>query len=274
MAYAPTRMKAHRILCLAALLALPSCNKPQEDLSALQSTVDELRAALETTRKQTAQIRAEIQKLSEQRDKADALIADLAKGVLASESQVLELTTTFMHYRNEYRQSIRQRAAGMKLADFEAAGRSYRGIEVNGVDDWELSFKHSNGVSRIDLKDAPPEIRILFAYNPNIGPKPEKAIGGTAAGALAAAGSAGAGMAGAGGAAGSDTRYAYAASAGPASNPVASDPFSTSLPGTVASEMGYTSSTSRRKVSYIRGGSGANVVRLPDGSMVEVIASW
>ncbi len=269
-------MKAHRILCLAALLALPGCNKPQEDLSSLQSTLDQLQLALDNTRKQISQTRTEIQKLAEMRDKADALVSELAKGVLASEAEVLEVTTAFMQYRNEYRQSIRQRAAGMKLADFEAAGRQFRGVEVNAVDDWELSFKHSNGVSRIDLKDAPPELRILFAYNPNVGPKPDKSAAAASSGALAGAGGAGAAIAGAasGGGTQSDGRYA-ASSSGAGAGPSYSlnDPFSSSTPSTVGSEMGQVTSRVSRKISYMRG-SGANIVKLPDGSLVEVIAGW
>lgn len=273
-------MKAIRILCLATLSAFTGCNKPVEDLSALQTSVDELRATIDSLRKKTSEVRLELQKLSDERDEGEAAITRLGKESEMIEAQAIELTTAFMHYRNEYRQNIRQRATGMKLDDFDADGKAYRGVEVKEVDDWELSFKHQNGFTRIDLKDAPPEIRILFAYDPNVGPKPDKPL---ASGALAAA-SMPAGVGGASAAGGSsfgaaagqggDRRYAMAAGSGSPSSRSAYDPFATSVGSTVGEEMGYIPASPRKRISVEKGSKSTRALTLPDGSIVEVMTGW
>jgi hypothetical protein len=84
-------------------------------------------------------------------------------------------------HNKAYRESIRRRAPGLNLENFEALGRQFSNVVVKHVDDWELAFKHASGMSRINLADAPPEVRMMFAYNPNVGPKPAPVVVASAA---------------------------------------------------------------------------------------------
>jgi hypothetical protein len=268
-------MKAIRVLCLAALATLASCNKSGEDLSGLEQSVDELRTQVEALRKESLTTRRELEKIDARRDEADSKIADLGKAATSFQAEMLEVTTAFMHYRNEYRTSIRSRAPGMRLADFDSGGKSFRAVEVREVDDWELSFQHQSGFSRISLHEAPAELRILFAYDPSIGPKPARLGVQTSPLIAAAANGLTPGGPTSSATAGSGSDFAAGAGYGTGGSSAGSyfDPFNGSEDSKVGSEIGYTNS-SGPKLSYVKGAHGANMVRLPDGSMVEVLAGW
>lgn len=268
-------MKAHFLICLALLAALAGCNQPAEDLSALEEEVERLKTGINDTKKLASGLRLELEHLAKGRDEGDAKLTRLIKAREELEAQLLSAKTDLMNYRNAYRDNIRQRAPGMKLDDFEAAGKSFSNVEVKAVDDWELSFKHSNGFSRIDFADAPPEIRILFAYNPNVGPKPEKvqiaaaSFSSSGAGPNSTASPSQSGPA----SGGSESRTAVGSQG--RSSGTFNDPFSNSRPQTVGTAIGETPSQKPvKRLQASKSTEGLNLYKLPDGTWVEVIHAW
>ena len=166
----------HLSLVLVLGLALAGCNKPSVDLSALQDEIAELKAQFEEARKEASKLRNELASVATFKDRVSTSLSEFSR----QQKEVIEgmdqIKDQFMAYRDEYKANVRERAAGMLIPDFDALGRTFKNVIVKSVDDWELAFKHANGMTRMNFADAPPEVRILFAYNPNVGPKPQKVV--------------------------------------------------------------------------------------------------
>lgn len=166
----------YRSFVLALGLALVGCNRPSVDLSALQEEIAELKAQFDQERKTAGKLRSELESFTALKDNISTTLSDLSRQQKEAMAGMDEIKEQFMAYRDDYKSNIRGRAAGMSMPDFEALGRLFKNVVVKSVDDWEIAFKHANGMTRLNFTDAPPEVRILFAYNPNVGPKPPKPI--------------------------------------------------------------------------------------------------
>ena len=150
----------------------------------------------------------------------------------------------------------------MSLENFEALGRQFSNVVVKQVDDWELAFKHASGMSRINLADAPPEVRIMFAYNPNVGPKPAPVLVASAPleplpELLTVA---------------ADSTPTTSSSSGSAEDPFVTHPrYATEYK---APERGSANTLGRFVSREGRQQRQSRCISLSDGSAVEVIASW
>ena len=160
------------LVTLVLVLALCQCSKPVQDLSALETELGEAKERLSALRKRIGAMRDELGRAASSTDEQQTVINSCLARRKEFEAALDVVKDELLAHNKAYRESIRSRAPGMTLENFEALGRQFSNVVVKHVDDWELAFKHSSGMSRIKLADAPPEVRIMFAYNPNVGPKP------------------------------------------------------------------------------------------------------
>ena len=258
----PTRF----ILALATLLTAGACSKPQEDLSALEGELMEATAKLGKERKIISGLRDELTKTVDRGEMDQKAVSVMRKETESLLAEMQALTDQFMDYRNAYRDSIRIRAPGMALDDFEAMGRKFTKVIVKTVDDWEIAFRHSGGMVRLDLADAPAQVRILFAYNPQVGPKPAPVVD-TAAIAVASSPEKVEVL---------SSTLGGSSGSGPTDDPFSQPQRFTSV-GTALGEdpAAYARRRAEQAASRpVNGGSKTRIIHLRDGSAVEVLADW
>ncbi len=254
---------ARAVIILALLGCLSACKRAAEDTTAVEQELTEAKTKFDNERRRVANLRQDIATLGSLGTRGQVRINQAAAERDAFSAELAKLTTEMMVYRDGYKSSIRNRAPGMALPDFVLPGRSFKNVVVKTVDDWELVFKHAEGVGRLPLGAAPPEVRVMFAYNPEIGPKPAPATPGTKEltteteedlSALAAAEA--------------TSRLdddAFASSGGQSIAQAA---------GKFAADLGPSTSQAAETSTSSKGPSRVRRIKLPDGTSMEVLAYW
>jgi hypothetical protein len=265
------------IIVMTFGLMLMACSPPAVDLTSLEEEVSALKSKFDAERKRTTTLRNELDALTKFQAEGARLLTQFGNDQQSFMTEIDKVKEAFMHHRDDYKASIRARAPGMKLEDFEAMGRQFKNVEVKTVDDWEIAFKHAAGMVRLNLADAPLELRVLFAYNPNVGPKPQpvRPVVPVANEELLASASPGSG----GGNATANGDYGANGGAGAGSGGghyAGNDPFNTAPRAqSVGAALGLSASRAGNDDGNWKRGSGKRrKVFFKDGTVCELLSDW
>lgn len=239
-------MKRMTLALAASLLTLtvPSCKQEHVSLDQLGEKLDALETEVTSVKRSATALRADLERArKDAATTSDALDAAVKLTRLAQADQAA-LAREFSEYRNQYRLSIQKRAPGMDIGSVNLAGTTYNGVRVKALDAWELSFMHAGGAGRVALKDLSGELKELFAFDPNAGPKPQPVVA-------------------------SDTLEVDAI---PSTTSTPTPP-PASAPGTArAAPLPYAARTAATPSG--NAGKKGEVITNPDGTTTEIIARW
>lgn len=171
-----------RFFCYLSLLgclsALPSCHRSEGSLTDLESAIDDLSAKSSQLKKAASALRSELTLLRESMASMAAELDKTCAQAIADSTQQKQIVENFANYRIRYHDSMLKRAPGMVLGDLTIQSVAYHNVRVKSLDNWDLSFIHADGFSRVALKDLPDNLKNLFAFDPTAGPKPEQPLAG------------------------------------------------------------------------------------------------
>lgn len=171
-------MKRMTLALAASLLtlAVPSCKQEHVSLDQLGEKLDALETEVASVKRSATALRADLERARKDTAATSEALDAAVKLTRLAQADQATLAREFSEYRNQYRLSIQKRAPGLDIGSVTLAGISYNSVKVKALDAWELSFIHAGGAGRVALKDLSGELKELFAFDPNAGPKPQPVI--------------------------------------------------------------------------------------------------
>lgn len=239
-------MKRMTLALAASLLtlAVPSCKQEHVSLDQLGEKLDALETEVASVKRSATALRADLERARKDTAATSEALDAAVKLTRLAQADQATLAREFSEYRNQYRLSIQKRAPGLDIGSVTLAGISYNSVKVKALDAWELSFIHAGGAGRVALKDLSGELKELFAFDPNAGPKPQPVIASETL----------------------DTDVILPSASDSTSSPA-------SAPGTArAAPLPYTPRTAA--TPSVNAGKKGDVITNADGTTTEIIARW
>lgn len=147
----------------------------QDHTSALQQLREErdkVETGLVETKRVAAKLRLELEAARKVQAQASDAFDQSRDSVRKVASACEAIAKAFTDYQDEYRATISKKAIGMSLGTLTVGIRTYAAVKVKGLDAWDLAIEHSEGVSRIPLRELPADLQTKFGYDPDVGEKP------------------------------------------------------------------------------------------------------
>lgn len=168
---------AFTLVSIAWMLLGGSCKQDHSlVLQQLQDELDKVEPELVATKRMASKLRIELEearkKQAEASDAFDETRESLKKLAVACHSAAKALTD----YQDEYQETISKRAVGMNLGTLSIGTKTYASAKVKALDAWDLAIEHSGGITRIPLRDLPPDLQTKFGYDPDVGEKPVEVV--------------------------------------------------------------------------------------------------
>ncbi len=162
-------MKTHLILSLAVpfLVALPSCSRNAEEISALIGKIEDLEAGSRDITLQVSEQRRVLQAASRERERAAVQRGETENLIRKTRIEMEAVDAQFSAYRQDYRRAVQSRAKGMPLPDFAIGSTDYSRVVVSSATDTELTVLTNEGVAKVPLASAPLTIQAMFGYDPS-----------------------------------------------------------------------------------------------------------
>lgn len=151
------------ILALSAtvILTLASC-RDDEHIGRLQQEIQTLSDQHNQTLGELNRLKTQLDSLGRERDALKDERAKLDAELESAHKTLNQMQKDFASYRAQYRLSMRERAPGMSLEDFELDGRPYRKVKVREATEDLLAITHDTGPAKFPWKSLPLTIRKIF----------------------------------------------------------------------------------------------------------------
>lgn len=150
------------------VLVLSSCSPNATSLQSLADRVAELEAGNKELARQASEQRRQLTAASASRDLAASERARSEAMLKQFHDDASALAAEFAAYKAAYRKAIQMRAKGMKLPDVVMGREVYQNVTVSSATNTELTVVHSQGMAKIQLAEAPQNIKDMFGYDSSL----------------------------------------------------------------------------------------------------------
>lgn len=138
-----------------------------KDIANYQMGLDNAQKSLEKSPQRLADAK-ELVRLNRENQALQQNIVSLTEKKKAGEAEIVDKTTVFNTYKDEYRAHVRGQAKGEKIPQLTSlSGNIYNNVDIREVTAIGIQIRHDEGLTRIPFEELPEAMKDYYQFDPN-----------------------------------------------------------------------------------------------------------